>query len=300
VEPDAPAPNEAAAGRPTRAARVVGWGRATSTRAGAWAVAARETHAGVDVGFRMADRDKRVSATVLAGGVAYRFFFWLLSLALLLGGVLGFADAEDVESASANGLGGALADAVGDAVRSSQTARWWLLLVGFWLLLWTGYMGAKALVLVHATLWGLPPVRLRNALLASLAFTGLAVGFLAALSLTRWLRTESDVVGLVATVALVLVPFAMWLAVSSVLPNRASSWRDLVPGAALVALGVEALHLFTVVFLGPRLASATELYGGIGVATTILVWLYLAGRLVIAAGILNATMVERRDGGEGT
>jgi uncharacterized BrkB/YihY/UPF0761 family membrane protein len=248
----------------------------------------------------MADRDKRVSAAVLAGGVAYRFFFWLLSLALLLGGVLGFADAEDVESASANGLGGALADAVGDAVRSSQTARWWLLLVGFWLLLWTGYMGAKALVLVHATLWGLPPVRLRNALLASLAFTGLAVGFLAALSLTRWLRTESDVVGLVATVALVLVPFAMWLAVSSVLPNRASSWRDLVPGAALVALGVEALHLFTVVFLGPRLASATELYGGIGVATTILVWLYLAGRLVIAAGILNATMVERRDGGEGT
>ena len=44
-----------------------------------------------------------------------------------------------------------LVTTVGDAARSSQAARWWLLLVGAWLLLWTGYMAAKTLVLVHAT-----------------------------------------------------------------------------------------------------------------------------------------------------
>jgi uncharacterized BrkB/YihY/UPF0761 family membrane protein len=85
-----------------------------------------------------------------------------------------------------------------------------------------------------------------------------------------------------------------------VLPHRAASWRDLVPGAALVAVGVEALHLFTVLFLGPRLESATQLYGGIGVATTVLLWLYLTGRLVIAAAVLDASIVERRDAGTGT
>jgi uncharacterized BrkB/YihY/UPF0761 family membrane protein len=90
----------------------------------------------------------------------------------------------------------------------------------------------------------------------------------------------------------------MWLGVSTLLPNRAADWKDLVPGALLVACGVEALHLFTVIFLGPKLSSATELYGGIGVATTILLWMYLAGRLVIGAAILDAAMIDRRDGGE--
>lgn len=286
--------------RPTRrTARAIARGKDEAARAGAWALQARDSHASVDVGFRIADRDKQVAAGVLAGGVAYRFFFWMLALALLLGGALGFADADDVEAASSSGLGAALADSVGDAVRSTQTARWWLLLIGAWLLLWTGYMGAKALVLVHATIWGVPPVRIRNALVASLAFSGLAVGLLAALSGTRWLRAESGAaLGLVVTVAVVVVPFVMWLAVSSVLPNRAADWKDLVPGALLVAVGVEALHLFTVIFLGPKLASATELYGGIGVATTILLWMYLVGRLVIGAAILDAAMVDRR-GGEG-
>ena len=44
-------------------------------RAFAWLLGAREEHASVDVGFRTADLDKRVAAGVLAGGIAYRFFF---------------------------------------------------------------------------------------------------------------------------------------------------------------------------------------------------------------------------------
>ena len=44
----------------------------------------------------------------------------------------------------------------------------------------------------------------------------------------------------------------------------------LVPGAVLVAVGLEGLHLFTVYFLGPKLASATELYGVLGVVSTTL------------------------------
>jgi membrane protein len=289
-------PEEATARPAARTTRAVAWGKETTARATAWAVAARETHASVDVGFRVADRDKRHAAGVLAGGVAYRFFFWLLALALLLGGVLGFADADDVETASEKGMGAALADAVGDAVRSSQTARWWLVLLGFWLLLWTGYMGAKALMLVHAVIWGVPPVRFRNALVASLVFTAGAAGLLGAISGSRWLRADAGVLGIVATAAVIAVPFGLWLAVSVVLPHGTADWRDLVPGAVLVACGVEALHLFTALFLGPKLASATELYGGIGVATTMLLWLYLAGRLVIAAAILNVSMVERREG----
>ena len=270
--------------------------QATTAKATAWADGARASHATVDVGLRVAEKDRRHAAAVLAGGVAYRIFFWLLALGLLLGGALGFFDAEDVSSAaSEHGLGAVLGDAVGDAARSSQATRWWLLVVGGWLLLWTGYMAAKALLLVHATIWGIPPPRLGNALVASLAFTGGAVGYLAAMEAARWLREELDLLGLAVTLGLFVIPFLFWLGASRALPNRASSWLELVPGAALVAVGVQTLHLLTAYFLGPRITSATALYGSIGIATTILFWLYIVGRLVVAGAILNVSVRDRRE-----
>ncbi len=54
------------------------------------------------------------------------------------------------------------------------------------------------------------------------------------------------------------------------------------------------MHLFTTYFLGPKLTSATQLYGVIGVTTTILFWFYLAGRLIIAGATLNTAFTERR------
>ena len=66
-----------------------------------------------------------------------------------------------------------------------------------------------------------------------------------------------------------------------------------MPGAVLVAVGLEGLHLFTVYFLGPKLANATELYGVLGVVSTILFWLYITGRLVIGAATINASLYEQ-------
>jgi uncharacterized BrkB/YihY/UPF0761 family membrane protein len=284
---------------PTKLARATGWSKAKAEGASAWALGARETHASVDVGFRFADRDKRLAAGVLAGGVAYRFFFWLLSASLLTTGALGFADGKRVEDALRDqGVGPLLVKTVSDASQQSHADSWWLLLVGGWLVLWTGYMCAKALVLVHAAVWGVPPPPIGNALRASLVFTGTALGFVASMGAVRWLRTETAVLGLIATLALIVVPFAIWLVASQRFPHRDVGWLDLVPGAIVVAVGVQALHVFTTLFLGSRLTSATQLYGALGIATTILFWLYIVGRLVIGGATLNASLAEQRsDGG---
>ena len=58
-----------------------------------------------------------------------------------------------------------------------------------------------------------------------------------------------------------------------------------------------AFYLFTIWFLGPKLASATETYGVVGVFTTLLFWLYLVGRLVIGGATLNAVLVAVRCSG---
>jgi hypothetical protein len=52
---------------------------------------AQAEHASIDVDFRWLLRDKEIAGGVLGGGLAYRFFFWVLALSLLSAGGLGFA-----------------------------------------------------------------------------------------------------------------------------------------------------------------------------------------------------------------
>jgi uncharacterized BrkB/YihY/UPF0761 family membrane protein len=66
-----------------------------------------------------------------------------------------------------------------------------------------------------------------------------------------------------------------------------------VPGALVVGVGTQLLHLLTVYYLSGRLESASELYGGLGTAATVLLGLYLIGRLVVAAALANAVLWKR-------
>ncbi len=65
--------------------------------------------------------------------------------------------------------------------------------------------------------------------------------------------------------------------------------------AVLVALGVQVVHLGTALFIGPKVERASATYGSLGVAFTVLVWLYVLSRIVVASAMLNAVRWERRD-----
>lgn len=249
----------------------------------------------MDVGFRLADRDTRVAAGVLAGGVAYRMFFWLLSVSVLTTGALGVADGAWLdEMLREMGVGPVVADVIRDLLRGSEEARWWLILVGGWLVLWTGYLGAKALVLVHAAVWGVPAPQAHRPWLMSLTFTGTAVAFLASMSLADRVHSKGGGLVVVAILVLTAIPFGLWLVVSGLLPHADAGVRDLVPGALLVGVGIQAFYLFTTWFLAPRLANSTQLYGLLGITATALFWFYILGRLMIGAATLNASVREQR------
>ena len=271
------------------------WSKTNAERAGAWAVGAREEHATVDVGFRFRDRDRQVAAMVLAGGIAYRIFFWLLALSLVASGILSYFDPNAVENAARDeGFGPGIASALGKLATSSSGNGWWLILVGSYLVLWTGYTCAKTLVLTHAAIWGVQPPRVGRPLRASLVFTGGTLAFIAAMWGARWVREQDTPLGLLATLLVFALPCGFWLLATHKLPHRAVGWLELLPGALVVAVGMQAMHIFTAYFLGPKLTSATQLYGVIGIATTTLFWFYIAGRLIIAAATLNASLAERR------
>lgn len=97
--------------------------------------------------------------------------------------------------------------------------------------------------------------------------------------------------GLLATLgAGVLFGFA-WFVVSVRLPAADGVPPSaFVPGAVVFGVGLEALHVLTVYFLANKLASASDLYGVLGLATTTLFYLYLVGRGIIWAAELNAVV----------
>jgi membrane protein len=114
-------------------------------------------------------------------------------------------------------------------------------------------------------------------------------------------RVRSEVgagLGFGASAALAVVVAGVWLGASWLLPHREGvSWTELLPGALLVGAGFAVLQAVTANWLGPKLNHASALYGSLGVAFVVLGWLYVVARLMVAAPLLNAALVEHRQAG---
>ena len=135
--------------------------------------------------------------------------------------------------------------------------------------------------------------------MSSLLFSASMCTFVAVASLAWWVRDTQQLVQL-PLLALMAVPIGgLWLFISLRLPHDSQSWKMLLPGAILVGIGVQVAHGLVVYLLAPKLDKATSLYGALGVATTLLFFLWVVGSIVITAPILNRALADalhRRNG----
>ena len=251
----------------------------------------RPRHSSVEIGFRMIERDIRIAGGVLGGGLAYRLFFYALALAVLVAGGLGFgaSSGENVESAAEDvGLTDAVSASVADAAARAESGRWWLLLTGIVLVLWSSRGLFRALRLVHAVAWrtNIPRSNVVRGAGAVIAVTAAAFAFLALIGRAR--AEFGLLTGFIATVAITAAFVGLWVWVSANLPSGDVPWTAFIPGAILLTIGFQLLNIGTALFLADRLASSSALYGALGVAATALFYLYLVGRLVVWAAELNA------------
>lgn len=80
------------------------------------------------------------------------------------------------------------------------------------------------------------------------------------------------------------------------LANVNVGWRDHLPGAVVGAVGLGALKLVGAVFVPRLVASASALYGSIGVVFAVLAWFVLGSRLLMYAAAYNVVRFERTHG----
>lgn len=259
---------------------------------------AREGSAAVDVAFRIYERDRDVGGGLMAGALAFRLFLWLLPAALLAVAALGFGSAQGYGTPSdavrAMGISSIATDSINRAAQEAQATRWQAAVIGAVFLYSASVALLKGLVVAHAHIWHTPAPRLRSRIRAVAELLVVLVLAAAGTSLAAVIRNWSAAPGLIAMLTVVVVYGAAWWAMSCRLPHGDAPAVRLLPGAALFGLGLQAMHLLLVYYLARRITHASQWYGSLGAAATLLFGLYLGARLTVAAALLNATLWEYR------
>jgi uncharacterized BrkB/YihY/UPF0761 family membrane protein len=262
--------------------------------------AARPRHRSIDVAFVTIERDTTTAGSVLAAALAFRIFLFMVPYVFVL--VYGFglaasathSDPQDL--AAKAGVVGLMASAIQVADEQSLFTRITVLCVALYALFSTSKKFLRVLAAVHALAWQIPPQRVRKLTKPALIFIAIITCALALVQLILWLRDRSFIAGLTAEVLFILVPAALWLVLSRRFFVHApgAGWRDLLPGAILVGVGVQILHFITVYWITHRIAAKSETYGAIGVALALLFWAYLLGRVLAASAVLNASAWQQK------
>jgi uncharacterized BrkB/YihY/UPF0761 family membrane protein len=237
---------------------------------------------------------------LLASACAFRLFLWLMPLALLLAGIAaGIAghDAAGVLAASKTaGITGAASQEVTTALRDGRRSWWIAVLVGGVLFLWTSRTLMRNLAAVNAHAWeaSVPKLRQASILRITLIFAGIWLVMLAVSDLA--IRLDRLLPGGVFLAILLqgAVTSGAWLVVSLRLPDRRTSWLDLVPGCLLVGFGFAVLHAVSRVYIPRKLKSSSELYGALGLAGVILGWLLIIGQVIVSGALVNSVWTDYR------
>lgn len=266
-------------------------------RAARRAQAERERHDSIDATFEMVDRDGEVGGGIMAGALAYRLFIWLLPLALVAIAGLGIAAHATAGSpehaAKSIGLAGLVSSSVAGAAKSS--ARWYALLIGIPILLYTTRSLQRALIVTHRLVWAdLRDATPKPTIGATVRLLAIVLGFFVVSGLAAAARAWSGGGGLLATLLLPLPYAALWALVAVHLPHRDAPWKALIPGAIVVGIGIEVLHVVTAYLIAPQAISKQGAYGSLGIAAALLFGLYLLSRLIVASAVVNATLWGRR------
>jgi uncharacterized BrkB/YihY/UPF0761 family membrane protein len=261
--------------------------------------ASRSSNPGVDTAFRVYERDRERLGPLLSAAVAFRLFLFFVpyvAFFVILAGLFS-VDRDDLAAA---GLAGVTAQTITDVSTQPLWSRIVTLLLVAWALLLASRGMAKALRLIYAAAWELGRPVYHDTSKAALVFLGLTTAATTATGLARQAREGADAAGWVVTVLVVFAVYlATWLVACVLLPHaEGATWKAMLPGAVLFALGAQVFHLVVVIWLAPRVDNATARYGALGIAILLLGGVYLVGRLIVAAAFLNATMWARRHGRE--
>jgi membrane protein len=246
------------------------------------------------------ERVGAVGGGPLSSSIALGAFLSLFPLLLIGVAVLGFVSAGNTDFAAEVvdqlGLEGKAANQVLDVIDTAQESRRAASVVGLLGLAWAGLGVAGALENALNATWQVTGRGITSRLVAVAWLLGAGLLFLGSLALGPLLNELPGPATVPTILAGLVIDILLFLWMFVVLTNVDLSWRVHLPGAVLGAVGLGVLKIVGSVYVPRAVASASALYGSLGVVFAILAWLALMARLIVYAAALNVVRYERQHG----
>lgn len=246
------------------------------------------------------DRFGAIGGGPLSSSIALAAFLSLFPLLLVLIAVIGFLSSGNSDFAttvvSDLGLEGRAAEVVEDAISTAEGSRRTASVLGILGLLWAGLAVVGTLQQALNAAWQVRGRGILDHLVAFGWLVGAGVLFLTSVALGPALRLTPGIARpLTVLVGLALTTF-LFVWTYHLLGNSNVRWRVHLPGAVLVAVGFEILKVVGALYVPRAIASASALYGAIGVVFAVLAWFAIYGRLIVYGAVLNVVRYERHAG----
>ena len=231
-----------------------------------------------------------------AAGMAFYFFLAIFPALIALVGILGVVEVdagdlvESVRTTLPGGAGEALAEAVRNADRPSETASLLATVFGLLAALWSASSGMAGLQSGLNIAYDVERDRRfveKRAVALGLLLATIALGGVPSPFFTFGDGTVFTVIGWVLTIVAVMVLFSVfyWLG-----PNRERpSWRWVSAGGVVGALIWIAGSLVFGVYV-TTFNDYGKTYGPLGGVIVLILWLYLSSFAVLVGGELNAEL----------
>jgi uncharacterized BrkB/YihY/UPF0761 family membrane protein len=259
--------------------------------------ARRPANRWIDAAFSTFERDVTSGGGVLAAALAFRLFIFMVPFVFVVVTAFPFiGDATDKspqEIADQFGMAGLVASAINSANDLSIWSRLSLLVAGLFALVLASRSLVRVLRITHGLAWHARVPKLQKPTRAALVLIGAILGVVLFGAWTNKLQDKVGPIGLLPMLLAGVVFAAVWTFVQYHLPRADVHWKQLVPGSVLVAVGIEALQIATVVWFTRYIESNSETYGAIGAALAILLWAYVLGRIIVSGAMLNAALYEQ-------
>ena len=250
--------------------------------------------------LRVQKRYGELNGNYLASSVTLSAFLSLFPLLLFAIAILGFFSAGDPNLA-ANvvdklGLTGDAADGITTAIATAEKSRRAASVIGIAGLLWSGLGLIAAFQYAINAAWQATGRGWRDKLTGVMWLAGATLLFLTSFATSTVIRWLPGFLAPLTTLAGLSVNFGLWLWTFKILATREVGWKALVPGAVVGALGFEVLKAVGAFYVPGAVASASALYGTLGVVFATLAWLLFFGRLVVYAAVVNVVRWEEDHG----
>lgn len=260
----------------------------------------RERWPRLDAVMAVNDRFSAIGGGPLASSIALSTFFSLFPLLLVGIAVIGFVSSGDAGFASSFiddlGLEGRAADTLRDAISAAESSRRAASIVGFGGLVLSGLGVVGALQRAVNSVWQVQGRGLLDRVVALGWLMGAGVLFATTAALSPLLRWAPGPVRPLTILAGLVLTTVLFVWTYHALGSHSVGWRAHLPGAVLVAVGVEILKVVGTVVVPTAVARSSALYGSLGVVFAVLSWLLLYGRLIVYGAVVNVLRYERQSG----